>query len=40
MRKETKTMKKKLTVLALAFTMVFTMLAFAACGGGSSSDEG
>lgn len=34
-------MKKKLTVLLLAFTMVFTMLALAACGGGgdeSSSD--
>ena len=31
-------MKKKLTVLTLAFAMVFTMLAFTACGGGS--DEG
>ncbi len=31
-------MKKKLTVLLLAFTMVFTMLALAACGGGG--DEG
>lgn len=31
-------MKKKLTVLLLAFTMVFTMLALAACGGGE--DEG
>ena len=30
-------MKKKLTVLALAFTMIFTMIAFAACG---SSDSG
>lgn len=28
-------MKKKLTVLTLAFAMVFTMLAFTACGGGS-----
>ncbi len=34
-------MKKKLTVLLLAFTMVFTMLALAACGGGDSgSGEG
>ena len=32
-------MKKKLTVLLLAFTMIFTMLAFAACGGGSDADE-
>lgn len=34
-------MKKKLTALLLAFTMVFTMLALAACGGGDSgSGEG
>ena len=32
-------MKKKLTVLLLAFAMVFTMLAVTACGGGSSSEE-
>ena len=32
-------MKKKLTVLALAFTMIFTMLAFAACGGGGGGEE-
>jgi polar amino acid transport system substrate-binding protein len=32
-------MKKKLTVLALAFAMVFTMLAVTACGGGSSEEE-
>ena len=32
-------MKKKLTVLLLAFTMIFTMLAFAACGGGSEAEE-
>ena len=32
-------MKKKLTVLALAFSMIFTMLAFSACGGGGSSEE-
>ena len=32
-------MKKKLTVLLLAFTMIFTMLAFAACGGGSDAEE-
>ena len=30
-------MKKKITVLALAFAMVFTMIAATACGGGSSS---
>ncbi|MBR3125325.1 MAG: transporter substrate-binding domain-containing protein [Mogibacterium sp.] len=29
-------MKKKLTVLMLAFAMVFTMMALTACGGGSS----
>ena len=29
-------MKKKLTVLVLAFAMVFTMMALTACGGGSS----
>lgn len=33
-------MKKKLTVLALAFAMVFTMFAMTACGGGSDSSEG
>ncbi len=35
-------MKKKLTVLALAFSMIFTMLAFSACGGGGddSAAEG
>ena len=32
-------MKKKLTVLALAFSMIFTMLAFSSCGGGGSSEE-
>ena len=32
-------MKKKLLVLLLGFTMIFTMLALAACGGGGSSDE-
>ena len=32
-------MKKKLTVLALVFTMIFTALAFAACGGGSSDES-
>lgn len=31
-------MKKKLTVLALAFSMIFTMLAFSACGGGGSEE--
>ena len=31
-------MKRKLTVLTLAFTMIFTMLAFASCGGGSSEE--
>jgi polar amino acid transport system substrate-binding protein len=36
--RKAKTMKKKLTVLVLAFTMVFTMIALSACGGGS--DEG
>ncbi len=36
-----KTMKKKLTALALMFAMVFTMVAFTACGSNSddSSDE-
>ena len=34
-------MKKKLTVLVLAFAMIFTMVALTACGGGgSSSDSG
>lgn len=33
-------MKKKLTVLVLAFAMVFTMVALTACGGGGSSDSG
>lgn len=33
-------MKKKFTVLALAFAMVFTMLAFTACGGSDSGDSG
>ena len=33
-------MKKKFTVLFLAFTMIFTMLAFTACGGGDSADSG
>lgn len=32
-------MKKKLTVLLLAFTMVFTMMAITACGGGGDSEE-
>ena len=32
-------MKKKLTVLLLAFTMVFTMLALAACGGGDDGSS-
>ena len=32
-------MKKRLTVLVLAFTMVFTMIALSACGGGGSSEE-
>ena len=32
-------MKKKLTVLMLAFTMVFTMMVITACGGGSSDDS-
>ena len=31
-------MKKKLTVLMLAFTMVFTMLAVTACGGGGQEE--
>lgn len=33
-------MKKKFTVLALAFAMIFTLLAFTACGGGDSADSG
>ncbi len=33
-------MKKKLTVLVLAFAMIFTMVALTACGGGGSSDSG
>ena len=32
-------MKKKLTVLALAFAMVFTMIAATACGGGQSEES-
>ena len=35
-RKGLQVMKKKLTVLVLAFAMVFTMMALTACGGGSS----
>ncbi len=31
-------MKKKLTVLTLAFAMVFTMMAFTACGGGGEEE--
>ena len=33
-------MKKRLTVLVLAFAMIFTMVALTACGGGCSSDSG
>ena len=33
-------MKKRLTVLVLAFAMIFTMAALTACGGGGSSDSG
>ena len=33
-------MKKRLTVLVLAFAMIFTMVALTACGGGGSSDSG
>ena len=33
-------MKKKFTVLTLAFAMVFSMMAFTACGGGSDSGDG
>ena len=33
-------MKKRLTVLVLAFAMIFTMMALTACGGGGSSDSG
>ena len=32
-------MKKKLTILGIIFTMIFTMVAFSACGGGSDSGE-
>ena len=32
-------MKKRLTVLALAFSMIFTMLAFSACGGGGGDES-
>lgn len=32
-------MKKRLTVLVLAFAMIFTMVVFTACGGGGGSDE-
>ena len=31
-------MKKKITVLGIVFTMLFTMIAFSACGGGSSEE--
>ena len=33
-------MKKRFTVLVLAFAMIFTMTALTACGGGGSSDSG
>ena len=33
-------MKKKVTVIGIVFTMLFTMLAFSACGGGSTSGGG
>ena len=33
-------MKKKFTVLFLAFAMIFTMLAFTACGGGEDAESG
>ena len=33
-------MKKKLTVLVLAFAMIFTMVALTACGGGGGDSEG
>ena len=33
-------MKKRLTVLVLAFAMIFTMAALTACGGGGESSEG
>ena len=32
-------MKKKITVLGIVFTMIFTMVAFSACGGGSDSSS-
>lgn len=32
-------MKKKFTILGIIFTMIFTMVAFSACGGGSDSGE-
>ena len=35
-------MKKKVTVLGIIFTMLFTMIAFSACGGGgeeAATDE-
>jgi len=31
-------MKKKITVLGIIFTMLFTLIAFSACGGGSSEE--
>ncbi len=39
-RKDNNIMKKKFTVLALAFAMIFTLLAFTACGGQDSGDSG
>ena len=33
-------MKKRLTVLVLAFAMIFTMVALTACGGGGGDSEG
>lgn len=33
-------MKKKITVLGIVFTMIFTMVAFSACGGGSNDASG
>lgn len=32
-------MKKKITVLGIVFTMIFTMVAFSACGGGGSDSS-
>ena len=37
--KKVNKMKKRLTVLALAFSMIFTMLAFSACGGGGGDES-